>query len=197
MAKQTIEIECPEGMKAVFNEKTQKIEFVPIDPKEKIRTVEDALNELFPPKSITEGTITTNEIVHSLNLSKFIELQAVLKALNGPDFKWNLIKGTVWYPWVRFIREDYVSREMCINEKIIEYFKYEGALYVLVGGIAHDSGLTGLGGFFSLGGVGLASAYIGLLSCKDKATACYASEHFGKLIFEATTTFKIKDIEWL
>ena len=197
MAKQTIEIECPEGMKAVFNEKTQKIEFVLIDPKEKIRTVEDALYEVFPPKSITEGTITTNEIVHNLNLSKFIELQVVFKALNGPDFKWNLIKGTVWYPWVRFIREDYVSKEMSINEKIIEYFKYEGALYVLVGGRAGYSGLAGLGLFDSFYGVGTAYASVGLLSCKDKATACYASEHFGKLIFEATTTFKIKDIEWL
>lgn len=197
MAKQTIEIECPEGMKAVFNEKTQKIEFAPIDPKEKIRTVEDALYELFPPKSMTDSIISTHEIVRNLNLSKFVELQVVLKALNGPDFKWNLIKGTVWYPWVRFIREDYVSREMCINEKIIEYFKYEGALYVLVGGGAFNGGLAGLGGFHSNISVGYANASLGLLSCKDKATACYASEHFGKLIFEATTTFKIKDIEWL
>lgn len=194
MAKQTIEIECPEGMKAVFNEKTQKIEFVLIDPKEKIRTVEDALYEVFPTKS---NFIEIIEIAHSLNLSKFIQLQVVLKALNGPDFKWNLIKGTVWYPLVRFIREDCVSKEMYINEKIIEYFKYEGTLYVLVGGGAYSGGLTGLGTFSSFNGVGHANTSVGLLSCKDKATACYASEHFGKLIFEATTTFKIEDIEWI
>lgn len=191
MAKQTIEIECPEGMKAVFNENTQKIEFAPIDPKEKIRTVEDALYELFPPES------TLNEIVHNLNLSKFVELQVVLKALNGPDFKWNLTKGTIWYPLVRFIREDCISSKKCSNEKVIRHFKYEGIYYALIGGGAIYGSQVGLGYFDSYAGVGIVNANFGLLSCKDKATAYYISEHFGKLIFEATTTFKIKDIEWL
>lgn len=197
MAKQTIEIECPEGMKAVFNEKTQKIEFAFIDPKKAIRTVNDALHEIFPAKSITDKGITESEIVNRLNLSKFIQLQVVLKALNGSDFKWNLTKGTVWYPCVRFIREDYISKEKCGNEKIIGHFKYEGVYYVLLGGYAYHGGWAGLGAFHSTNGVGIASANVGLLSCKDKETAYYASEHFGKLIFEATTTFKIENIEWI
>lgn len=198
MAKQTIEIECPEGMKAIFNEKTQKIEFTLIDSKERIHTIGDAFYEVFPAKSITDSIITPlSEIVNNLKLSKFIQLQVVLKALNGPDFQWNLVKGTIWYPWVHFIREDCVSKSRLNNKKVIGRFKYEQAYYVLVSGGSLYGGLTGLGSFDSYNSVGYANTANGLLSCKDKETACYAAEHFGKLIFEAVTTFKIEGIEWL
>ena len=193
MAKQVIEIECPDGMKAVW--KDNKVEFVPLNPLELIKDVEDAENVV--GDALGTDFYDIDDVINDLNLGKFIELQTVLKALNGPDFKWNLIKGTVWYPWVRFIRENKVKDRIYSDEKVIGHFKYEGTRYALVGGCAYYGGAAGLGTFLSSDGVGLAHVAIGFLSCKDEATAHYVSEHFGKLVFEAVTAFKLEGIEWL
>ena len=190
MNTQTIEIDCPDGMKPVYDQKNNKITFVPVDPKEKIQTVEDAADALGIDLDDPCDTVP------ALNLEKFIELQAVLKAVNG-DHKWSLTERTIWYPWVRFIREDRLSKEKWNDEKVIGHFKYEGTRYALVGGHTHNGGSAGLGFFYSYCGVGYAYAYVGLLSCKDEATARYVSEHFGKLVFEAVTAFKVEDIEWI
>ena len=189
MNTQTIEIDCPDGMKPVYDQKSNKITFVPIDPKEKIQTVEDAADalgiDLDDPCSA----------VPALNLEKFIELQAVLKAVNG-DYKWSLTEGTIWYPWVLFIRKDRVNNEKWSNEKVIAHFKYKGTRFALVGGNA-ICGWAGLGSFGSADGVGHAYSDFGFLSCKDEETARYVSKKFGKLVFEAVTAFKLEDIEWL
>ena len=190
MNTQTIEIDCPDGMKPVYDQKNNKITFVPVDPKEKIQTVEDAADAL--------GIDLDDpcDAVPALNLEKFIELQAVLKAVNG-DHKWSLTEGTIWYPWVRFIREDRVKNEKWSNEEVIAHFKYKGTRFALVGGHAAFGGSAGLGFFYSSYGVGDASAYFSFLSCKDEETARYVSKKFGKLVFEAVTAFKLEDIEWL
>mgnify|MGYP003371719113 CR=1 FL=1 len=168
-----IKVKAPEGKKPVYDEKSQTITFVPIDVKDVIKSYDDACtylrrNEVLPADS---------------QLRAIVKLRTILDALNG-DHKFNLAKGDAWYPWVRFYEKCELPE--CIKDNIIgEFTLLNGEDYFLVGGYANYCGNTGIGCFHSSGGVGYASADIGLFACKDRETAMYVSSQFGNLIFQA------------
>jgi hypothetical protein len=173
--KHVIEVQAPEGKIPVYDENTRTIRFIDEDIKTRVRTVENAfevLGEEYPN--------WLNSAPYSIR--KMYELQTVLRALNqGHDF--SLTEGRVWYPWVRF----YVQSKLPDSEKknIIAKFTSKGERYYLLGGRAHDGSYAGLGFFHSLGGVGDASAGVGVLACKDEETALYVATQFGQLVFDA------------
>lgn len=180
--KKTIEIECPDGYKPIYNAETGNVEIVPENIMGRIRTYEDAVNYLG-----CRDTIYYNRSVNSL-----AKLQTVLDALNE-GHKFNLLTGTIWYPWVRFFRS--VPK----NAEVIGHFRYQGEKFALVGGIADGGGSAGLGYFSSIDGIGHAFSDVGMLACKSEEIAKYVSTQFGKLVFDACFArhFEGKEFEWL
>lgn len=182
--KKTIEIECPDGYKPIYNAETGNVEIVPENIMGRIRTYEDAVNYLG-----TRDTIYYNRSVNSL-----AKLQTVLDALNE-GHKFNLLTGTMWYPWVRFFRMKSVPKDA----EVIGHFRYQGEKFALVGGYANVGGNAGLGCFYSNFGVGFALSVVGMLACKSEEIAKYVSTQFGKLVFDACFArhFKGEEFEWL
>lgn len=179
-------MKCPDGYKPIYNAETGNVEIVPENIMERIRTYEDAVNY---PGCVTRDTIYYNRSVNSL-----AKLQTVLDALNE-GHKFNLLTGTIWYPWVRFFRMKSVPKDA----EVIGHFRYQGEKFALVGGYAGYGGYAGLGSFISGNGVGNAFSNVGMLACKSEEIAKYVSTQFGKLVFDACLAkhFKGEEFEWL
>ena len=178
MAQQIITINVPEGKKAIWDEAKHQIRFEEINILERVKSFEDACKVLnLDPEAILEGCFDNQEVA-------LRKLKVILKALNE-GHKFNLVKGDVFYPWIRIVREDcmssYRGSDYTKNHKI----SYNGKTYFLVGGSAEGGANAGLAFFYSGGGVSNSSAHIGLLSCKTREIAQYVSRNFSRLIFEA------------
>ena len=118
--KKTIEIECPDGYKPIYNAETGNVEIVPENIMGRIRTYEDAVNYL--------GCVTRDTIYYNRSVNSLAKLQTVLDALNE-GHKFNLLTGTIWYPWVRFFRMKSVPKDA----EVIGHFRYQGEKFALVG----------------------------------------------------------------
>lgn len=182
--KRTIEIECPDGYKPIYNAKTGNVEIVPENIMGRIKTYEDARDYL--------GYLFNSEIHYTESVKALAKLQTILDALNEKH-KFNLL--TVWYPWVRFFRMKSVPKDA----EVIGHFRYQGEKFALVGGRAVTGGYAGLGCFSSSNDVGYAYSLVGMLACKSEEIAKYVSTQFGKLVFDACFArhFEGKEFEWL
>lgn len=184
--KKTIEIECPDGYKPVYNAETGKVEIVSEDITARVQTYEDACKIM---SRDVYGNVPANFSVDALR-----KLHVILDALNE-GHKFNLLTGTVWYPWVRFFRMKSVPKDA----EVIGHFSYQGEKFALVGGDAYYGGRAGLGFFCSGNDVGSAGSSVGMLACKSEEIAKYVSTQFGKLVFDACFVrhFEGKEFEWL
>lgn len=184
--KKTIEIECPDGYKPVYNAETGKVEIVSEDITARVQTYEDACKIM---SRDVYGNVPANFSVDALR-----KLHVILDALNE-GHKFNLLTRTVWYPWVRFFRMKSVPKDA----EVIGHFRYQGEKFALVGGGAPDGGRAGLSYFVSYLGVGDAVSLVGMLACKSEEIAEYVSTQFGKLVFEACFArhFNVGEFEWL
>lgn len=184
--KRTIEIECPDGYKPIYNAETGNVEIVPENITERIKTYEDARDYL---KYVVRDAVCYNKSVTAL-----AKLQTILDALNEKH-KFNLLTGTVWYPWVRFFRMKSVPKDA----EVIGHFRYQGEKFALAGGSANYGGSAGLGYFNSFRAIGNAYSDVGMLACKSEEIAKYVSTQFGKLVFDACFArhFEGKEFEWL
>lgn len=184
--KKTIEIECPDGYKPVYNAETGKVEIVSEDITARVQTYEDACKIM---SRDVYGNVPANFSVDALR-----KLHVILDALNE-GHKFNLLTGTVWYPWVRFFRMKSVPKDA----EVIGHFRYQGEKFALVGSDANFGGGVGLGCFNSFNGAGRAASAVGLLACKSEEIAKYVSTQFGKLVFEACFArhFNVGEFEWL
>ena len=184
--KKTIEIECPDGYKPIYNAKTGNVEIVPENIMGRIKTYEDAKEHL--------GYFCKGAIVYNDSARFVAKLQTILDALNE-GYKFDLLTGTVWYPWVRFYRMKAVPKDA----EVIGHFRYQGEKFALVGGGAYAGSDAGLGYFNSNSGVGYAASLVGMLACKSEEIAKYVSTQFGKLVFDACFArhFKGEEFEWL
>ena len=184
--KKTIEIECPDGYKPVYNAETGKVEIVSEDITARVQTYEDACKIM---SRDVYGNVPANFSVDALR-----KLHVILDALNEGR-KFNLLTGTVWYPWVRFFRMKSVPKDA----EVIGHFSYQGEKFALVGGCAFNGSYAGLGCFYSNFGVGCAYSHVGMLACKSEEIAEYVSTQFGKLVFEACFArhFNVGEFKWL
>jgi hypothetical protein len=184
--KRTIEIECPDGYKPIYNAKTGNVEIVPENIMGRIKTYEDARDYL--------GYVVRDAVSYNKSVNSLAKLQTILDALNEKH-KFNLLTGTVWYPWVRFFRVESVPKDA----EVIGHFRYQGEKFALVGGCAFGGGDAGLGSFISSSDVGYADSHVGMLACKSEEIAKYVSTQFGKLVFDACFArhFEGKEFEWL
>lgn len=184
--KRTIEIECPNGYKPVYNAETGKVEIVPGNSTDRIKSLMDATNEM--------GVCLATYMRENQSIESLSRLQLIIDALNE-GHKFNLLTGTVWYPWVRFFRMKSVPKDA----EVIGHFRYQGEKFALVGGCADHGGYAGLGFFNSYNDVGNAYSSVGMLACKSEEIAKYVSTQFGKLVFDACFVrhFEGKEFEWL
>lgn len=184
--KRTIEIECPDGYKPVYNAETGKVEIVPSSSTERIKSFTDATNEM--------GVCLATYMRENQSIESLSRLQLIIDALNE-GHKFNLLTGTVWYPWVQFFRMKSVPKDA----EVIGHFRYQGEKFALVGSHAFYGSNAGLGSFSSYFDVGSAYSLVGMLACKSEEIAKYVSTQFGKLVFDACFVrhFEGKEFEWL
>ena len=181
--KKTVEIECPDGYKPIYNAETGSVEIVPENIMDRVKTYMDAANILEAKAN------KVNRSVHALH-----KLQNILDVLNE-GHKFELLEGEVWSPLVRFYENDALKK----GAKIIGSFRYKGKPYILVGGEADHGGGVWPSAFSTYYGVGHAIFGAGMMACKNEEIAKYVSTQFGKLVFEAclASHFTDGEFEWI
>ena len=181
MKKQVIEIDVPDGKKAVWE--NGAIRFVPDGPHWKhITTFEDALvyvrNHL---PECEDLLISYNKSALNSYERKVASYRIVVAALTNNEKRY-LTTGDKWYPVVQFCRPK--DKRNCWGDVLIGTIESEGEKYSVVGGRAYDGTYAGLSYFNSHYGVSNSYAAIGFRSVSTKEIAEHISTYFGKLLFE-------------
>lgn len=178
--KQTIEIEVPDGKKAVWE--NGAIRFVPESPHWKtITTFYDAIIYVrdYLPECKDLITSYTKVMPGSYEFS-VICYRIVVAALTNNE-KRHLTKGHNWYPVVQFCLPK--DKDNCLGNVFIGTIESRGVRYSVVGGQAH--GYTdGLSSFSSTYGMSSSHAHIGFQSVSTKEIAQHISTYFGKILFD-------------
>ena len=181
MKKQVIEIEVPDGKKAVWENGT--VRFVQEDPHWKsITTLADALTYVrnYLPECEDLLTSYTRAMPGSYELS-VICYRIVVAALTNNE-KRHLTTGDIWCPVVQFCRPK--DKENCWGDTLIGTIESEGERYSVIGGCAHNGVLEGLGYFHLDEGVSYSYSTTSFRSVSSKEIAEHISTYFGRLIFE-------------
>ena len=181
MKKQVIEIEVPDGKKAVWE--NGAIRFVPDGPHWKhITTFEDALFYVKNYLPECEDLITSyiKAMPNSYELS-VVCYRIVVAALTNNE-KRHLTTGDKWYPVVQFCRHK--DRNNCLGNVLVGTIESKGARYSVMGGSAISGAGAGLGSFTSTNGVSYSSTNVGFRSVSTKEIAEHISTYFGKLLFD-------------
>lgn len=200
--KQTIEIEVPDGKKAVWN--NGKIEFIDVDVMELLKNSKDPEGELLELISsrIRNTKDSLSDKLYNLSidyrnapsgshLESIAKLKLFLAYLNG-NHKFDLISGEGHYPCIKFYLKDKLPK----GETVTGQFKYKGNIYTLASGVVYYSSQYGLASFYPVTGFGSSYSYCGFLACKDKETAQFVATIFAKLLFDVNYGSLIK-YEWL
>lgn len=192
--KQTIEIEVPDGKKAVWE--NGAIKFVPKCPNWKtITTFYDAITYVrdYLPECKDLITSYTKAMSGSYEFS-VICYRIVVAALTNNE-KRHLTTGDKWYPVVQFCLPK--NKNNCLGNVFIGIIESEGVKYSVVGGGANGSAGAGLGGFASYYGVSYSAAYVGFRSVSSKEIAEHISTYFGKLLFDVQYGGTNCDWKWV
>lgn len=194
MKKQVIEIEVPDGKKAVWE--NGAIRFVSEDPHWKsITTFKDALIYVRKYLPECEGLLTsyTRAMPDSYELS-VVCYRIVVAALTNNE-KRHLTTGDKWYPVLQFCHPK--DKNNCWGNVLIGTIESEGARYSVVGGGAVSGAYAGLGLFGSGGGVSGSYAAVGFRSVSSKEIAQHISIYFGKLLFDVCYGGTNCDWKWV
>ena len=179
--KQIIEIEVPDGKKAIWE--NGAIRFVSEDPHWKsITTFIDAL--IYVRNYLPECEdllISYTQTMPDSSESSVICYRIVVAALTNNE-KRSLTTGDKWYPIVQFCHPE--DKYNCQGNVLIGTIESEGERYSVVGGCAGSGALTGLGYFDSHDGVSYSYTSFGFQSVPSREIAEHISTYFGKLLFE-------------
>lgn len=194
MKKQVIEIEVPDGKKAVWE--NGAIRFVSEEPHWKsITTLDDAL--LYVRNYLSEGEdllISYNKSIPGSYEYSVICYRIVVAALTNNE-KRHLTTGDKWYPVLQFCHPK--NKNNCWGNVLIGTIESEGAKYSVVGGSAYNGSYAGLGYFDSYAGVSNSSVSIGFRSVPSKEIAQHISIYFGKLLFDVCYGGTNCDWKWI
>ena len=179
--KQTIEIEVPDGMKAIWENGT--IKYVPDEPHwKKITTFQDALhyvyNYLPDCGDLIESYNNTTPASFEYNVVCY---RIVVAALTNNE-KRHLTAGDKWYPVIQFCRPK--DKNNCWGNVLVGTIESEGVKYCVIGGCAHNGVLEGLGYFHPNEGVSYSYSTTSFRSVSSKEIAEHISTYFGRLLFE-------------
>ena len=192
--KQTIEIEVPDGKKAVWEDGT--IKFVPNEPHWKSITSWEKAFEYVKVNLPECASLIKAYIDAELGSyeAKMLAYRIVIAALTNNE-KRHLTTGDKWYPVVQFCRPK--DRNNCWGDVLVGTIKAEGERYSVVGGGASDGGPAGLGSFVSYSGVSSSYTTIGFRSVSSKEVAEHISTYFGRLLFEVQYRGTNCDWKWI
>ena len=179
--KQTIEIEVPDGMKAIWKDGT--IKYVPNEPHwKKITTFQDALhyvyNYLPDCGDLIESYNNTTPASFEYNVVCY---RIVVAALTNNE-KRHLTAGDKWYPVIQFCRPK--DKSNCCGNVLIGTIESEGERYSVVGNSARCGSCTGIGSFALFYGVSNSLTDTSFRSVSSKEIAEHISTYFGRLLFE-------------
>ena len=188
--KQTIEIEVPEGKKAVIE--GNQIKYVDVEHWKSIKTFDDAFDYCCGHSSLSDFTIAY-ETTSTDYEEKVAQLRLVIAALTNNE-KLSLTSGAVYYPALQLYKADY--SEPVIDKDMVGTIITEGEKYIVISTVAHTTYLQGLGDFpldchFSSISTGI---NIGLPS---KEIADHLTKYFGKLLFEVMYGMCNCEWEWV
>lgn len=144
---------------------------------ENIKTFEDACKYLGLNMDFVNFALCNMENIEGgfgKHLTAIYKMDIIRKALNG-DWKPSLVKGKVFYPFVRFYPANKAKDAADSNGwKLGPSFMTDGEKYTLVSS-----------GYSYCYGYGVVSVNAGLLGCKSAEIAWHMSKYFMKEIFEA------------
>lgn len=181
MKKQVIEIEVPDGKKAIWE--NGAIRFVPESPHWKsITTFADALIYVSNYLPECEDLLTSYHKTVSGSYEHSVVCYRIVVAALTNNEKRHLTTGDKWYPIVQFCRPK--DKENCWGDTLIGTIESEGVRYSVVGGGASTGTYAGLGAFLSNRGVSLSGTNVGFRSVSSKEIAQHISTYFGKLLFD-------------
>ena len=185
--KQTIEIEVPEGKKAIIE--GSHIRYIDIEYWKSIKTFNDALHYCYdyPP---------LNQFVEEYDLAgtnyaiSVAELRLIIAALTNNE-KLSLTSGFIYYPALQLYKADY--SEPIIGKDMIGTIITEGEKYIVISTAAHTTCLQGLGEYRPISCISI-GINIGLPS---KEIADHLTKYFGKLLFEVMYGMCNCEWEWV
>ena len=192
MAKQVLEIEVPDGKKAIW--KDGRVVFEDVDTMESIKTIEDAA-QFLADKRICEDILDSLSRLPKDSFEwKIAAYRAVVAAVTYNEQR-HLTTGERWFPTIEFCRPGKLKN--CYGDIVVGRIKLEGEEFDVVGGHAHDGTIAGLSDFYSLIGVSDAWTHFGFRSVGSKKAALYISKQFGRLLFEVSYGGTNCDWRWM
>lgn len=192
MAKQVLEIEVPDGKKAIW--KDGRVVFESVDTMESIKTIEDAVHFL-ADKRICEEILDLLYRLPKYSFEwKIAAYRAVVAAVTYNEQR-HLTTRERWFPTIEFCRPGKLKN--CYGNIVVGRIRSEGVEFDVVGGNAISGTHMGLGGFCSSQGVSYALADFSFRSVGSKKAALYISKQFGKLLFEVSYGGTNCDWKWI
>lgn len=192
MKKQVIEIEVPDGKKAIW--KDGRVVFEDVDTMESIKTIEDAV-QFLTDKGICEDILDSLFRLPKDSFEwKIAAYRAVVAAVTYNEQR-HLTTGERWFPTIEFCRPGELKN--CCGDIVVGRIKSEGEEFNVVGGYASNGSSAGLGSFYSNNGVSRAWSAISFRSVGSKKAALYISKQFGKLLFEVSYGGTNCDWRWI
>ena len=174
-----VTIECPDGYKL---EKTKDgYKLVPSSITDKIKSFTDACMQLkiTPYEGVQRGTDESTVFVN--------QLRTIVDALNE-GYQFDLFKDSVYFPIVYV--DVYTS-----GDKVVGKFRYKDKVYGIYDSYSYNSC-----GVLDYSDDYRTSQNISIdmtLACKSEEIATYVATKFGRLLFMASCSNYLKDIEWL
>ena len=192
MAKQVLEIEVPDGKKAVW--KDGRVVFKDVDTMESIKTIDDAILFLVKNKIGDDILDSLSRLPKDLFEWKIAAYRAVVAAVTYNEQR-HLTTGERWFPTIEFCRPGKLKN--CYGDVVVGRIKSEGEEFDVVGGRAAGGTSAGLGCFDSYDGVSASDARFGFRSVGSKEAAIYISKQFGRLLFEVSYGGTNCDWKWV
>lgn len=192
MAKQVLEIEVPDGKKAIW--KDGRVVFEDIDTMESIKTIEDAAKFLADKRICEDILDSLSRLPKDSFEWKIAAYRAVVAAVTYNEQR-HLTTGERWFPTIEFCRPGKLKN--CYGDIVVGRIKSEGEEFDVVGGYAYNGSYAGLGYFGS--GIGVSGAWtdVGFRSVGSKKAALYISKQFGRLLFEVSYGGANCDWRWM
>lgn len=192
MVKQVLEIEVPDGKKAIW--KDGRVVFEDVDTMESIKTIEDAV-QFLTDKEICEDILDSLFRLPKDSFEWKIAAYRVVVAAVTYNEQRHLTTGERWFPTIEFCRPGKLKN--CYGDIVVGRIKSEGEEFDVVGGYALYGTNAGLGFFRSFYGASHPWATVSFRSVGSKKAALYISKQFGKLLFEVSYGGTNCNWEWV
>ena len=182
--KQVLEIEVPDGKKAIW--KDGRVVFEDVDTMESIKTIEDAAKFLADKRICEDILDSLSRLPKDSFEWKIAAYRAVVAAVTYNEQR-HLITREHWFPTIEFCRQGKLKN--CHGDIVVGRIKSEGEEF--------DVGGASLGDFGLSSGVSAAWSTFGFRSVSSKKAALYISKQFGKLLFEVSYGGTNYDWKWI